>query len=225
MADQVTGKDFVLYTKLGTQYYPFACAREVSVSITTDKIELAPYTNGKFRSYIYGRSTGQITGSGVVKVEAGSGKYSIFDLLDFQQAHIVALAKYTLSDPQGNSRTYECTCLIDDVTLTGAVGSNASYNFTLTINGDPTISQTLVNPPLADVDTWDYTATGGETLISNAVLIGVDVLDIRRNGIGVQVILTGTPNNNQALFNPATGQITFGYALGVDEYILVIYVS
>lgn len=225
MADPVKGENVVFYAKLGTSYYPFACAKEVTITQTTDKIELAPYTTGKWRSYIYGRTSGTITGNGIVKIDAGNGKYSIFDLLNFQTDHIIVLTRYTLTDPQSNQKTYDVPCLIDEVTLSGTVGQFATYSFTLTMSGDPEFNQTPINDPLTDVDSWDYTATGGETLISDAVLIGVDVLDIRRNGIGLQVITAGAPTGSQVKFNSGAGSLEFGMALGIDEYILVIYVA
>jgi hypothetical protein len=109
--------------------------------------------------------------------------------------------------------------------VSGSVGQFATYSFTLTMSGDPSFNQTPVNDALTDVDSYDYTATGGESTISNAVLIGVDVLDVRRNGIGLQVITVGAPNGSQCKFDASTGQIEFGMSLGAGEYILVIYVS
>ena len=225
MSDPVKGGDFILYLKLGTGYYPVACAKEITVTTTTDKIELAPYTNGYWRSYIYGRTTGVITGNGITKIVVPGSNYSIFDLIDYQTNHFPVLARYNLTDPQGNARQYDVPCLIDEINLTGVTGSNTNYSFTLSMNGDPSFDQTTVNPPLTDVDSFGYTATGGEVEISDAVLIGVDVIDVRRNGIGLEVILIGTPTGSQVKFIPATGSLEFTFALGVDEYILVIYVS
>ena len=225
MADQVNGKDVVLYAKLGSSYYPFACAKEVTITQTSDKIELAPYTSGKWRSFIYGRMTGTITGNGLTKIEPPAVLNSIFDLLDSMNEQEIILVKYTLTDPQGNEKSYEVPALIDEVTLGGVVGSSSTWSFTLTMNGDPSFDQTAVNPPLTDVDSWDYTATGGESTIGDAVLIGVDVLDVRRNGIGLEVVFAGTPTGSQVKFTQGTGDLEFGYALGEDEYILVIYVS
>ena len=225
MADPVRGENVVFYAKLGTSYYPFACAKEVTITQTTDKIELAPYTTGKWRSFIYGRTSGTITGSGIVKIDPGNSKYSIFDLLNFQTDHIIVLTRYTVTDPQSNQKTYDVPCLIDEVTLSGTVGQFATYSFTLTMSGDPEFNQTPINDPLTDVDSWDYTATGGETTISDASLIGVDVLDIRRNGIGLQVITAGTPTGSQVKFISGSGSLQFGMALGTDEYILVIFVD
>lgn len=225
MADAVKGQDVVFYAKLGANYYPFACAKEVTISQTTDKLELAPYTTGKWRSYIYGRTSGTITGTGVVKVVADASKYGIFDLLDYQLQHQIILTKYTTTDPQGNFKTYEVPCLIDDVTFTGTVGQLATYSFSLTMSGDPEFNQTPITQPLTDVDFWDYTATGGETTISDASIIGVGLLDVRRNGIGVEFITTGTPTSSQVLYTALTGELTFGTALSAGEWILALFLD
>jgi hypothetical protein len=225
MADAVKGKDVVFYAKLGANYYPFACAKEVTISQTTDKLELAPYTTGKWRSYIYGRTSGTITGNGVVKVVADANRYGIFDLIDYQLQHQIILTRYTTTDPQGNFKTYEVPCLIDEVTFTGTVGQLATYSFTLTMSGDPEFNQTPITQPLTDVDFWDYTAIGGETTISDASIIGVGLLDVRRNGIGVEFITTGTPTSSQVLYTALTGELTFGTALSAGEWILVLFLD
>lgn len=225
MADAVRGDGVIFYAKLGTTYYPFACAKDVTITHTTDKIELAPYTSGKWRSYIYGRTTGTITSSGVVKVVPDSGKNGIFDLLDSLKAHLIVLTKYSVADPQGNTKTYDVPCLIDDVTMSATIGQTATWSFNLTMNGDPSFDQVVVNTPLTDVDSWGYDATGGETTISDSSILGVDVLDVRRNGIGLEVITAGTPNGSQVKYNSGAGSLEFGMALGVDEYILTIYVD
>ena len=223
MADPVKGENVVFYAKLGANYYPFACAKDVTISQTTDKLELAPYTTGKWRSYIYGRTSGTITASGVVKVTPGTGKYDIFDLLTYQLQHQIILTRYTITDPQGSFETYDVPCLIDEVSISGTVGQFATYSFSLTMSGDPEFNQTPITQPLTDVDYWDYTATGGETTISDSSLIGIGLLDVRRNGIGVEFITTGTPTSSQVLYTAATGELTFGMALSAGEWILVIF--
>jgi len=224
MAEAVKGDNVILYAKLGSTYYPIACSKDVSITTTSDKIELAPYTSGKWRSYIYGRITGTISGTGITKIVADNAN-SIFDLLDFQYDQVIILTKYSITDPQGNFRTYEVPCLIDEINISGAAGQFSNFSYTLTMNGDPSFDQTNVAGALTDVDSWDYLAVGGETSISDGVLVGVDVLDIRRNGIGLQIIYSGTPTGSQVKFTSATGAVEFGFALGAEEYIKVIYVS
>ena len=225
MSDTVKADGIVIYHKLGIGFYPIACGINASITTTTDKIELAPYTNGKWRTFEYGRTTGTITSSGLIKLDPGSSAYSPFDLLDYQYAHEKVLTKYTITDPQGNSKTYQVNCLIDEVTLNTDAGGVATYTMSMTMTSDPTFVQIPVDTGGANVQAWDYTATGGEVSITNVALIGDEVVDVRRNGIGLEVIFTGSPNGNQVLFDDTTGEFTFGMGLGADEYILVIYVE
>ena len=225
MSDTVKADGIVIYHKLGVGYYPIACGTTASITTTTDKIELAPYTNGKWRAYEYGRTTGTISSSGLIKIDAGGTAYSPFDLIDYQHSHQKVLTKYTITDPQGNSKTYQANCLIDEVTLNTDAGGVATYTMSMTIASDPTFVQIPVDTGGDNVQAWDYTATGGESSITNVALIGDEVVDVRRNGIGLDVVFTGTPTTNQVLFDDTTGQFTFGMALGADEWILVIYVE
>jgi hypothetical protein len=93
------------------------------------------------------------------------------------------------------------------------------------MTSDPTFDQVVVNPDLNDVDSWSYNATGGETTITNVVIENVDVWDVRRNGIGLEIITTGTPTGSQVKYTAASGTLEFGMALGAGEWILTIYVS
>jgi hypothetical protein len=51
------------------------------------------------------------------------------------------------------------------------------------------------------------------------------VLSVARSGDDMPVITSGTPTVNQVKFTSGTGQLEFAYALGVDEWITVVYVS
>jgi hypothetical protein len=109
--------------------------------------------------------------------------------------------------------------------MSATIGQTATWSFNLTMNGDPSFDQVVVNTPLTDVDSWGYDATGGETTISDSSILGVDVLDVRRNGIGLEVITGGTPNGSQVKYNSGAGSLEFGMALGAGEWILTIYVD
>jgi len=155
MSDIVKADGIVIYHKLGGAFYPLACGTSATINITADKIELAPYSSGKWRSYEYGRVTGTISTSGLIKINAGASAYGPLELLDFQLSFLKVLTKYVISDP--------------------------------------TFIQTAPDPGGIDVEAWEYNATGGETTISNASIINDEVLDVRRNGIGLEIISVGTP--------------------------------
>jgi hypothetical protein len=225
MSDIVKADGIVIYHKLGSSYYPIACGTSGTINITTDKLELSPYTSGKWRAYEYGRITGTISTSGLIKINAGATSYSPIDLLDYQLAFQKVLTKYVITDPNGNSRTYEVNCLVDDFTIDTEAGGTATYSMTMTMTSDPAFIQTAPDPGGADVDVWEYNATGGETTISNAGLINDEILDVRRNGIGLEVINAGSPTGSQVKYTSGSGSFEFGMALAADEWIVVIYVN
>lgn len=225
MSDIVKADGIVIYHKLGGAFYPLACGKSATINITADKIELAPYSSGKWRSYEYGRVTGTISTSGLIKINAGASAYGPLELLDFQLSFLKVLTKYVISDTNGNSKTYEVNCLVDDFTIETEAGGTATYSMTMTMTSDPTFIQTAPDPGGIDVEAWEYNATGGETTISNASIINDEVLDVRRNGIGLEIISVGTPTGNQVKYISSTGSFEFGMALGVDEWILVIYID
>ncbi len=225
MSDIVKADGIVIYHKLGGAFYPLACGTSATINITADKIELAPYSSGKWRSYEYGRVTGTISTTGLIKINAGASAYGPLELLDFQLSFLKVLTKYVISDTNGNSKTYEVNCLVDDFTIETEAGGTATYSMTMTMTSDPTFIQTAPDPGGIDVEAWEYNATGGETTISNASIINDEVLDVRRNGIGLEIISVGTPTGNQVKYISSTGSFEFGMALGVDEWILVIYID
>lgn len=213
----------VLYAKLGAGYYPIACSKDVTLTTESGTIEVAPKTNGLWRTYEYERMSGSITGSGLVQIVADAGKYTALDLQSYQLSQTPVLVKFQMTDGT-NTSVFEAQCLVENLSITGSASAPGTFNYTLKLGGAFTQSQTPTQGGTV-VDSWDYEATGGETTIGDGSLVGVDVLDVRRNGIGLQVIVSGTPNNNQVKFTSGSGQLEFGYALGADEYILVIYVS
>lgn len=225
MADAVKADGVVIYHKMGSSYYPIACGTSATISVTTDKIELAPFTAGRWRNYEYSRTTGTISTSGLIKIDAGASNYSPFDLHDYQLGHLKVLTKYVITDPQSNSKTYEVSCLVDDFTINTDAGGQATYSMSMTMVSDPTFIQTPVPPGGTVVNAYEFFATGGETTISNSSLIGVQILDVRRNGIGLDVVTSGTPTGSQAKFTSGSGSLEFGMALGASEWILVIYVT
>lgn len=225
MSDIVKADGIVIYHKLGSNYYPLACGTSATITVTTDKIELAPFTSGKWRSYDYSRTTGSISTSGLIKLNAGATNYSPIDLLDYQLAHLKVLTKYVITDPNNNSKTYEVNCLIDEMSLNTEAGGVATYNMTMTMISDPAFIQTPIDTGGPDVDAYSFDATGGETSISDSSLISVELLDVRRNGIGLDIIYAGVPTGSQVKYTAGTGTLEFGMALAAGEWILAIYVD
>ena len=132
MADVLQSNGLVLYIKSSTgSLQPFACAKNSTISITTDLIELAPVYSTRYRSYINGKSSFTISGTGLIKVTE-TGKYAI----NFFDTYIKGTdgiydGKFEMIDPQGNYKKYSFQCYITELTLESTIGATPSYSFTL----------------------------------------------------------------------------------------------
>lgn len=161
MADVVRAEGLVIAaTDSSGNVYPFACAKNVSLSITRDFFELAPKTSSAvaFRSFIKNKTNFSVTGDGLIKlVESNMLPITFFDaFIEGTDSTIVGstdsfVAYIDFIDAQNNYKLYKFGCIFQDLSLTSTVGQHAAYSFTLQGNGAIT--------ELTIVDT--YTVSGG----------------------------------------------------------------
>ena len=151
MADAVKSEGLVIAYLYEDNVYPLACAKNKSITLSRDFLELAPKTNGLYREYITGRRGFTISGSGLVKM-AQNYMHPIEFFGDFFTGSDTKFTAFLdLIDAQNNYRIYQFDCFIQDITLDSTVGSIANYNYTLQGTGNFT--------ELTVVDT--YTVTSG----------------------------------------------------------------
>lgn len=177
MADVVKAEGLVIAaTDASGNVYPFACAKNVSLSISRDFFELAPKTSTSvaFRSYIKNKTTFSITGDGLVKmVESNMLPITFFDgFIEGTDASIVGssdsfVAYIDFIDAQNNYKLYKFGCIFQDLSLSSSAGQNAAYSFTLQGNGAIT--------ELTVVDTYTVssgTIPGRSTATHKLVAVG-----------------------------------------------------
>lgn len=226
MANPVQAKAVVLYAKIGSVYYPVACAKDVSITTTAEFIELAARTSSQWREYEYGRMSGKITGSGITKINTGGNLYSIFDVLGQQFSQLKFLVKFSAVDPDGNYKVFECRVLVEEVNISGSAAALSGYTYTLQITGAVIISSTPVENTNPQILIYEYVASGGENAIvlpsgANATIITVYV-----EGVALKVIdHPGGYGPGEVQWNAATQQLTFGDTLAIADYVKVIYVD
>ena len=131
MADAVKAEGLVIAYLFEDNVYPLACAKNSSITMSRDFLELAPKTNGLYREYITARRGFTISGSGLVKM-AQNYMHPIEFFFEFFTG---SDAKYTafldMIDAQNNYRVFKFDCYIQDITLDSTVGGLANYNYTL----------------------------------------------------------------------------------------------
>lgn len=132
MADTLKAEGLVLTaTYSNGDVFPFACAKNSSINVSRDFIELAPKTNGYFREYIIGRTGFTISGSGLIKLL--QSYMNAFPFFDQFMLNIDATFKAYLDfiDNQNNYKVYKFDCIMQDLTLDSTIGATPSYSYTL----------------------------------------------------------------------------------------------
>jgi hypothetical protein len=80
MANPIKAEGLVLAYESNGISYPIACAKNSSINITADFLELAPKTNNIFREYIPNRKSFTLSGSGLIKLsESNKNTFDFFD--------------------------------------------------------------------------------------------------------------------------------------------------
>ena len=131
MADAVKAEGLVIAYLFEDNVYPLACAKNSSITMSRDFLELAPKTNGLYREYISARRGFTISGSGLVKM-AQSYMHPIGFFDDFFTGSDTMYTAYLdMIDAQNNYKVYEFDCYIQDITLDSTVGGLANYNYTI----------------------------------------------------------------------------------------------
>lgn len=136
MADVVKAEGLVIaYTDSSGNVYPLACAKNATLQITRELLELAPKTNNSFKRYIPSKRSFTISGSGLVKL-VGTTQQGI-DFFDdmFTTIDTNYVAYLDIIDLQNNYKVYQFNCYISDLTLDSTIGTFSNYNFTIQGNG------------------------------------------------------------------------------------------
>lgn len=151
MADVVKAEGLVIAYTFENDVYPLACAKNASLTISRDFLELAPKTNGLYREFIPARRNFTISGSGLVKMAQSFMQPFAFFEEFFTGSDTKFTAYLDIIDAQNNYRVFSFNCYIQDLTLESTVGTNVTYSYN--IQGSGAFTELTV------IDT--YTVTSG----------------------------------------------------------------
>lgn len=167
MGDVVKSEGFVLAYNVGGNIYPLACAKDATISISSDMLELAPKSNGTHRSFVPAKRQFTVIGSGLVKI-VGTTQHGIDFFEDLlTTTNTLYTAYMDIIDAQNNYRVFQFNCYVQSVDYSSTVGNFAQYNFALQGTGAFT--------ELTVVDTYTVssgTIPGRSTATHKLVAIG-----------------------------------------------------
>jgi hypothetical protein len=143
MADTLKAEGLVIAAMgTGNNVYPFACATNSSITISGETLEIATISNNSFRSFVSGRQSFTVSGSGLAKMtEKSMNGINFFDNF-ITGTNTKFKCFLDLIDNQNNYQSYEFYVIITSLTLDSTYGSFPTYSYTL--QGASPITDTLI---------------------------------------------------------------------------------
>lgn len=235
MASVINGTNIVLYyyDEIAEEGIPFGAATNCSFEATTEQLEVTSQTSAWFREFKNDVTSWTVNCDGFIALS----EYSYLFLANLQLSRDSILIKFQIDNDNGTgSGTLGYTVFtgqanLTSLSLSAPVEGASTYSVSLQGTGAYSISGTQVTPGGvvvvgSNVTMKQYTATGGETSITWADMIGYTCMSVTRGGVEVRTISSsGVPTGENVTFNTATGVLTFATArpLEVDEFVRVIF--
>lgn len=209
----VKGENFVLWFLDGGFYKPGACARSGNISVNTDTLETTVTGSGNWKTFEAAVHSFTVSLEGLQALNVANN-LSIADLQAKQFAKEKIYCRYIATAQNGDIYRMEFYAIITGTTLTGSFDGVASFN--VDMQGTGAINQ-IFNPPAQTTgEVYRYPAAGDTAPATPGAytwstgLTGKLILSIVKDGRGQSdIILSGTPVGNEALYDSATGDITF----------------
>ena len=215
---------------LGT---PFGASTNCTFNTSVDQVEITTLATGSYKEYIGSQINWEVSVDGLIALSG----YSYLSLLSKLQNKQSIEVRFSIdNDNADGSDTYGYsviagTCNIVSLDINGPMENASSYSASLQGTGAYAITGTQVisggtSLTVSSMNSYSYTAAGGETSVTFLAAIGSTCISVTRGGVEVRTINTsGTPTGENVTFNSATGVITFATAraLESDEFIRAIF--
>jgi predicted secreted protein len=227
MAEPVIGKNIMLYrydAETETDI-PFACSTNCSFNVTVDQKEVTSQSSAWYREYRNDIASWNITCDGLVTLD----NYGYLFLLELQQSRESIIVKFVIDNGVDGLVIISGNVNLTSLSINGPYKDIATYSVTLQGSGPYGTSGTSITPSGTvivggSVYSKGYTATGGETTITWSDMVGKTCLYVSRGGIDVQnIVVSGTPIDEEVKWDSITGILTFSRALGSGEYVRALF--
>jgi predicted secreted protein len=215
---------------LGT---PMGASTSCSFEASTEQVEVTSQTSAWFREFKSDITSWTVNCDGFIALSG----YSYLALMQKQLDRASIDVRFSIDNDNADaSDTYgysivSGTANITSISLSAPVEGASTYSLALQGTGAYAITGTQVisggsSVTVSSMNSYSYTAAGGETTVTFVAAIGSTCISVTRGGVEVRTIATsGVPTDENVSFNSATGVITFATArpLESDEFIRAIF--
>ena len=212
---------------------PMGASTSCSFESSTDQVEVTSQTSAWFREFKNDITSWTVTCDGFIALSG----YSYLALMQKQLDRASIDVRFSIDNDNADaSDTYgysivSGTANITSISLSAPVEGVSTYSLALQGTGAYAITGTQVisggsSVTVSSMNSYSYTAAGGETTVTFVAAIGSTCISVTRGGVEVRAIATsGVPTDENVSFNTATGVITFATAraLESDEFIRAIF--
>ena len=215
----IKGSGMVAELLVSGDYVPIFCAKDCTLSVSQDEIEVTSINSGSSREYLPGMANGMLTVGGLSPIDNTEGKISIFYLLQqgIRQSVKDWRVTFTADDGTGIAATFKGFIRSDEISKQGFAYTQSSTQIRIT--GNISLGE-IVDPPAFNYDILsDYwTTTNGVNYVSlsaasavSAYIFGAtdSILQVDVEGTQFDVITTGSPGNRECKLNTMTYVLTF----------------
>ena len=205
---------------------PFSCSTNCTFSVSVDQKEVTSQTSAWYREYKNDTATWSVTCDGLITLDG----YGYLFLLQQQQDRTTILVKFVIDNGVDGLVVISGNCNLTSLQINAPYKDIATYSVSLQGTGAYGTTGTTINPSGTiivaggAIYSKGYTAAGGETTIVWSDMIGKSCLYVSRGGIDVQdILVTGTPIEEQVKWTSSTGTLTFSRVLGSGEYVRALF--
>lgn len=232
MASYVRGSGVIIEAVKSSAYRRWACAQSIIVTVDTELIETSTPTTGAWKTFrAVGQNSWRVSFQGIHYLrDVSATKNFALETITEQIRQDGYDIKITFTDTEGYVNYISGSVLIPTTELSGgAINPFSKFSVEFQGNGELEINASLT-PINEEVFTYYYDGVGGETDITDASLIGVSPLLGFKGTDEYRVITTGSPGQQEILYNSATGNLSWLIELnppadGVPERITFTYKS
>jgi len=218
----IRGENVIVLFYDGGQWKLYACAKNCTLDVTTDFIEVSGTGSGDFAEFLPTRHSFSGSIDGLTNLQQPS-QLSLPDLRQKQLGKEKLQIRYQRTDEDGNVYTDEGYFFIESSSDSGNYSD--ANTFTIGLKGTGRLTQVFTAATLTGnaVKTFEYTGVGGDISFDNAVLVNKSIISVFKDGIRYRVITSGTPGYQEVLYTPTLGKFTFPLTFESKERGAVTY--
>jgi predicted secreted protein len=225
MGELINGRSIILYKYDETTYQdiPFACATTASLSIQTDVREVTSQSSANYKEFTPDLNSWTISASGFTILNT---QYNYLNLLGLITNRTMFTAKFVIDNGGVDGLSiFVGRVILTNYTLDGTDDQLSTYSVQLQGSGAYSLSGTIAEGNTiiiqsTTVQVFQSTTVEGQTSITFAGAIGLELLYASRGGIGAQplFLLVG----NGCTWDDATGTLTLATEAVEAENILIL---